>query len=123
MARAGTETTYSWGDSIGVNRANCRGCGSAWGGNQTAPVGSFEANGWGVHDMHGNVMEWVQDCYNASYEGTPSDGSARESEDCSDRVLRGGSWYDEPRDLRSADRFYSAGGWGNSTGFRVVRSF
>ena len=59
-ARAGTETRYSWGDSIGVNRANCDGCGSPCDDEQTAPVGSFRANRWGLHDMHGNVWEWVQ---------------------------------------------------------------
>ena len=92
-ARAGAATRYSWGDGIGRNRANCSGCGSRWDDRQTAPVGSFAANGFGLHDMHGNVWEWVADCWNGSYAGAPSDGSARESGNCSRRVLRGGAWY------------------------------
>ena len=125
VARAGTETAYSWGDSIGVNRANCDCCGSQWDNEKTAPVGSFAANAWGVYDMHGNVAEWVQDCWNDNYEGAPTDGSAWESEDSSDRILRGGSWSDEPSALRSACRlwWFSTGGRFISTGFRVARSF
>ncbi len=124
VARAGTETAYSWGDSIGVNRANCDGCGSQWNDKMTAPVGSFEANAWGVHDMHGNVWEWVEDCYNNSYEGAPADGSAWESEDCSYRVLRGGSCFHLPRVLRSALRIRdTAEARLNYFGFRVARSF
>ena len=121
VARAGTETAYSWGDSIGVNRANCIGCGSQWDGEKTAPVGSFAANAWGIHDMHGNVLEWVQDCYNKySYNGAPTDGSAWESEDINYRVLRGGAWYNGPGDLRSANRdkgFIRS----SARGFRVAR--
>ena len=117
-ARAGTETAYSWGNEIDHNRANCDGCGGQWDREKegTAPVGSFGANAWGLHDMHGNVSEWVQDCYHASYRGGPADGSAWESGDCSQRVLRGGSWIDRPRDLRSALRDW------NSTGNRIIIS-
>jgi len=126
VARAGTGTAYSWGDSIGVNRANCDGCGSQWDDEKTAPVGSFAANAWGVYDMHGNVYEWVEDCWNDSYVGAPADGSAWESEDCSKRVLRGGSWYWGPRSLRSACRDGSATAYRsilNHYGFRLARSF
>ena len=69
-------------------------------------------NGFGLHDVLGNVWEWVEDCWNDSYAGAPSDGSAWMSGDCGRRVLRGGSWVIKPRFLRSADR------GGNSTGLR-----
>ena len=62
-ARAGTTTRYSWGNAIGRNRANCNGCGSQWDNKRPAPVGSFAANPFGLYDMHGNVKEWVEDCY------------------------------------------------------------
>ena len=124
VAKTGTETAYSGGNHIGFTRANCRGCGSRWDSEKTAPVGSFSANGWGVHDMHGNVWEWAEDCYNDSYVGAPSDGSAWEYRNCSKRVLRGGSWFDGPRYLRSANRVrYATGLRLNDLGFRVARRF
>ena len=123
-ARAGTKTSYSWGDEIGKGKANCLGCGSEWDGNQTAPVGSFAANAFGLHDMHGNVSEWVEDCYHANYTGAPADGSAwTAGGDCSSRILRGGGWDNSPVNLRSASRgrgttFIQS----NSLGFRVART-
>lgn len=73
--------------------------------------------------MHGNVWEWVQDCWNGSYAGAPVDGSAWLSGDCSERVLRGGSWYDDPRFLRAAFRFrYSSGDRLSLYGVRVART-
>lgn len=86
-ARAGTTTAYSWGDAIGRGNANCNGCGSQWDTKQTAPVGSFKPNDFGLHDMHGNVWEWCEDASSSSF-----------------RVLRGGSWGNIPFDLRSALR-------------------
>ena len=123
VARAGSSAAYSWGDDIGSNRANCLGCGSQWDFGGTAPVGSLAANAFGVHDMHGNVWEWVEDCWNDSYAGAPTDGSAWRSGACEWRVLRGGSWYSAPTFLRSAHRYGDhTGSRQNVNGFRVART-
>ena len=122
-ARAGTTTQYSWGQDIGRNRANCGDCGSRWDGDETAPAGSFAPNAWGLHDMHGNVLEWVEDCWHENYARAPRDGSAWTSgRNCGRRVLRGGSWGDHPAYLRSADRrFGDVGARYDHIGFRVSR--
>lgn len=122
VARAGTRTAFSWGNEVGTNNANCRGCGSPWDSSQTAPAGSFAPNAWGVHDMSGNVWEWVQDCWNRDYNNAPSDGSAWLDGRCSRRVFRGGSWQDGARGVRSAFRVGSATGFrSKDLGFRVAR--
>jgi formylglycine-generating enzyme required for sulfatase activity len=109
-ARAGTTTGYSWGDEVGKNKANCDGCGSQWDIKQTAPVGSFAANPWGIHDMHGNVWEWCSGCKWA-YKDSTADTNAGDwknskSGKCESvgRVVRGGSWNYYPKDMRAADR-------------------
>jgi formylglycine-generating enzyme required for sulfatase activity len=122
-ARAGTETAYFWGDEVGSGNAACDGCGSQWDNQQTAPVGSFAANTFGLHDMAGNVWQWVEDCYHASYNGAPGDGSAWTSGDCSRRVVRGGSWANPPAGMRSAFRNWAGiGNRGGSLGFRIGRT-
>ena len=123
VARAGSATKYSWGNSIGSNRANCYGCGSQWDYEQTAPAGSFEPNAFGLYDVHGNVYEWVEDCWNGSYEGAPADGSAWTSGDCERRVVRGGAWDDFPDDLRVALRVGTPADRSDGYyGFRVART-
>ena len=123
-ARAGTTTKYHWGDEIGVKRANCAGCGSPWDDRQTAPVGSFTPNPFGLYDMHGNVFEWVEDCCEWRYdERHPPDGTPCYILPCWDRGLRGGSWRDLPASVRAAYRDHIFPGMRDSSiGFRVVRT-
>jgi formylglycine-generating enzyme required for sulfatase activity len=140
-ARAATSTMRPWGD----DRDNKAGCAYANGADLTAKekfsgwrtmdcrdgqvysasIGSYSANAFGLADMIGNVWEWVEDCWNDSYEGEerPDDGSAWTSEGCTGRVLRGGSWASGPENLRSAVRYWIASvNGGNIIGFRVART-
>jgi formylglycine-generating enzyme required for sulfatase activity len=116
-ARAGTTTAYYWGDRFDGNRAN--------NGHRTVQVGSYLANAFSLHDLHGNVGEWVQDLWHANYAGAPSDGTAWITDgDHARRVLRGGSWSDAPQLLRSAFRLRGAPDYRNfNTGFRIARTF
>jgi len=105
-ARAGTTTRYWWGDETGSEKASCADCGNPWDGKQAAPVGSFEPNPFGLFDVHGNLWEWTQDCWNPSYKGAPTDGGAWESGDCISRVLRGGAWALDHTYMRSTRRYH-----------------
>ena len=125
IARAGTTTAYPWGsDTFRPGNANCNDSSSPWGGQRSAPVGSFRPNGAGIHDLAGNVREWVEDCRHAGYRGAPADGRPWiEAGDCRRRMMRGGSWADAPDQVRSAVREFAAATLRNDTiGFRVVRS-
>jgi len=151
-ARAGTTSAYPWGTKAAHQNANygsdtcCSG--SASGRDQwinTSPVGAFPPNAFGLYDMHGNVLQWVQGCFKGSYSGLPVDGSAFETDvefdmhdsslqmtgvrSCSFRVLRGGDWGDPPAMIRSAFRnFASPAGStldkyrSGGVGFRVARN-
>ncbi len=109
-ARAGTTTPFWTGQRISTEQANFDGDYTYNGSREgtyrrrTVPVGSFEANPWGLYDVHGNVWEWTQDCWVGNLAGHASDGRANLDGDCSVRVLRGGSWSNEPKNLRSANR-------------------
>ncbi len=122
-ARAGAATAYPWGEEAGTSRANFDGSGSEWSGKETAPVGIFPPNAFGLYDMTGNVWEWVEDCRNESYAGAPDNGSAWESGDCDLRMLRGGSWIDPPGSARLAFRIRNHRDHRNHfNGFRVARN-
>ena len=129
-ARARAKTRYPWGDDINLNgkaMANCDGCGSQWDGKQTAPVGSFPANGFGLYDMAGNVWAWTEDCFHDDYRKAPANGLPWTSGDCSHRVARGGAWDKEPFYLPSASRVWYPNASSsvirtNDQGFRIARA-
>ena len=133
-ARAGSETKYFFGNSTSDFCRYANGAANetdfSWrnedcrdGYKRTAPTASFTANAFGLYDMHGNVWEWTQDCWNSSYQGAPSDGTAWLSGECSRRVLRGGSWSNIPNGLRSANRGYiTTGDRYSFFGFRLART-
>jgi formylglycine-generating enzyme required for sulfatase activity len=123
-ARGGTQTAYPWGDAIGKNNANCGECGTQWEGSRTAPVGAFRANRFGLHDMVGNVFEWVEDCAHDNYKGNlPADQAPVILNDCPSRVVRGGAWQSHAALLRSASRtWYVHDEHHDYIGFRVARS-
>jgi formylglycine-generating enzyme required for sulfatase activity len=119
VTRAGTATPFWWGSSISTDQANYDGnhtYGSGAKGehrNMTLPVASFQPNPWGLYQVHGNVYDWVEDCFHDSYRGAPSDGTAWTTGDCTYRVLRGGS-------VASAARSKASGG--SSTSSHASRS-
>lgn len=125
-ARAGTTTAYYWGDGRNKGKANCDGCGSEWDNKQTAPVGSFAPNPFGLYDMAGNVLQWTEDCYHENYERAPINGTAWKTGlpgACDVRMMRGGSWFNSTYYIRSSQRFIvSAHIRANNTGFRVAKT-
>jgi len=98
--RAGTTTPFAFGSVLSERHANVLS-------SETTEVGSFPANAWGLRDMHGNVWEWCADHWHSNYEGAPADGRPWLDENPQEgklRLLRGGSWFGEPHDCRSAYR-------------------
>jgi len=122
-ARAGTATEYWWGDLFDTARGNGPGRHGPDIWESAAPVGRFPPNPWGLYDITGNVAEWVQDCWERTYEMAPSDGSARDDAGCDWRVIRGGSWLQGNQMHRSASRYYLAPMDATSTqvGLRLAR--
>lgn len=123
-ARAGTDSAFATGETIGESQAQFGGAsGSA---RQTVSIGSFTPNAFGLHDMHGNVWEWVEDCWHDNYENAPAEGSAwLEADDgaCGYRIYRGGSWFNVRSVIRSANRTGSPPDFSISNiGFRVART-
>ena len=129
-ARAGTTTAYPWGDDIKLNGRRwptAMAAAASGTAKQTAPVGSFKPNEFGLYDMVGNVFEWTRGLLSIqNYNGAPTDGSAwlaANGGDCTNRVLRGGSWNARPQFLRSALRIrFSTDTRDNNLGFRVGRT-
>jgi formylglycine-generating enzyme required for sulfatase activity len=129
-ARAGKEgLKYSWGDEFNPNWANASGESGQDKWSYTSPVGIFPPNAYGLYDMHGNVWQWLEDCYHIGYVGMPDtvrfQGIAWTSS-CNEvgtRVVRGGSWIDDPRALRTAERGGSPPNMRYGyVGFRVART-
>ena len=122
FTRAGSAASFWWHDDSNNLHANCFDCGSEWDSLRTAPVGSFEANDFGLHDVTGNVQEWTSDCYHGSYHGAPVDGSSWQFPECVMRVVRGGAYTSPLDSLRSAKRSqYDQDTRLDNLGFRVVR--
>ena len=102
--------------------AKFRNCGSKWSGLKSAPVGSFKANPWGLYDVHGNVLEFVGDCWTTSHEGAAKNASPRIIANCLSRVIKSGAWYYLPTVSRSAYRARNdTRVFSYFIGFRVVR--
>jgi formylglycine-generating enzyme required for sulfatase activity len=131
VARSGFDTPYPWGKLASHDRANygmpdCDPCEGAVAGRDawltTAPVGSFPPNANGVHDMHGNVYEWTQDCHRPELPPEPVSADAYEEESCERRVIRGGAWYSNPWRITSSYRAYQTPDHrARVIGFRVAR--
>ncbi len=114
-ARAGVNTAYAFGERITTTQATYRV-------RTSSTVGAHEPNAFGVLDMHGNVAEWVEDCYAANYELAPVDGAAVQSDECGRRVHRGGGYADRAEALRASARQAAQPALRNpNIGFRVAR--
>jgi formylglycine-generating enzyme required for sulfatase activity len=120
-ARAGKQTAYPWGEKAGSNNGNCKDCGSQWDSDQSAPVGSFQPNGFGLYDTSGNVWEWTCSAWRNSFDG--NEQRCVHKEDSVSRVLRGGSFNDVANVARSAARSNVGPDFrGNFLGLRVLCS-
>jgi formylglycine-generating enzyme required for sulfatase activity len=121
-ARAGAKTNYWWGNQLLDGMANCRQCGEPFNADMPVIAAHFMPNSYGLYGVSGGVAQWVADCWHDNYEGAPHDGSAWVTAGCTNHVLRGGSWMDEPSQLRAASRDHAEGDLhGMGYGLRVAR--
>jgi formylglycine-generating enzyme required for sulfatase activity/class 3 adenylate cyclase len=122
-ARGGTQTKYWWGDQMQPGIANCKDCMPGAAAEQPLKVGSFKPNPFGLYDMGGSVDQWVEDCWHKNYQGAPSDGSPWLDADCAAHVIRSGSWRNDARYVRPANRdSYDTNVRYPTHGFRVALS-
>ncbi|RBP09759.1 formylglycine-generating enzyme required for sulfatase activity [Roseiarcus fermentans] len=122
-ARGGARSRFWWGDQLQPAMANCKGCGEPYEASQPAKVGSFKPNPFGLYDMGGNIDQWVEDCWHRTYQGAPSDGSAWVDSGCPSRVIRSGSWRNDPDYVRPSNRdHYDAAVRYPTHGLRVAYS-
>jgi formylglycine-generating enzyme required for sulfatase activity/serine/threonine protein phosphatase PrpC len=103
-ARAGGATLYYWGNELGEENAHCADCESGLDARSPTKFGRFEPNAFGLHDMAGNVQEWVHDCYKNTYYGAPNDASVWEHGECTYRVTRGGAFDTPGTSIRASAR-------------------
>jgi formylglycine-generating enzyme required for sulfatase activity/class 3 adenylate cyclase len=121
--RGGTDTRYWWGNAMKAGLANCKGCDPIGGAVKPTKIGTRPPNQFGLYDIDSGITEWVQDCWYPDYRGAPADGSPRQTQDCRDRVIRGGAWNNDASYMRSASRDnYDASVRYPTHGFRVARS-
>ncbi|WP_027580356.1 SUMF1/EgtB/PvdO family nonheme iron enzyme [Bradyrhizobium sp. Ai1a-2] len=122
-ARGGTQTKYWWGDQMQPGMAGCKDCGDSTAAEQPTKVGNFKPNPFGLHDMGGGVDQWVEDCWHKNYQGAPADASPWLGADCTSHVLRSGSWKNDTRYVRPANRDnYDTNVRYPTHGFRVALS-
>jgi formylglycine-generating enzyme required for sulfatase activity/class 3 adenylate cyclase len=122
-AHGGTQTRYWWGDQFQSGMANCKNCNDIAAAEQPIKVGSFTPNPFGLYDMGGGVDQWVEDCWHKNYQGAPSEGSPWVEGDCVSHVIRSGSWKNDARYARPANRdSYDTNVRYPTHGFRVALS-
>jgi len=122
-ARGGSTAKYWWGNQAQPGLANCKGCNEPYDPRQPLKVGSFLPNPFGLYDMGGGVDQWVEDCWHKNYQGAPVDGSAWVGGDCTSHVIRSGSWKNDARYVRPANRdSYDTNVRYPTHGFRVALS-
>ncbi|MGY3692104.1 formylglycine-generating enzyme required for sulfatase activity/class 3 adenylate cyclase [Bradyrhizobium sp. USDA 3240] len=122
-ARGGTQSKYWWGDQMQSGNVGCKDCGGGDAAEQPVKIGSLKPNPFGLYDMGGGVDQWVEDCWHRNYQGAPADGAVWSGGDCGSHVIRSGSWKNDARYVRPANRDnYDTNVRYPTHGFRVALS-